>query len=82
MTTLPSPQVTVPIVAMRAGTDYQTYVDLLVPGQAKISLLQVWTSRRLPLYATKGYFWLTLCAGRGPDPPGGKPLCRLLRLQV
>ena len=37
----PLPQVVVPIVAMRAGTDYQTYVDLLVPGQAKISLLQV-----------------------------------------
>jgi len=33
-------KVVVPIVAMRAGTDYQTYVDLLVPGQAKISLLQ------------------------------------------
>ena len=41
--TPPSPQVVVPIVAMRAGTDYQTYVDLLVPGQAKISLLQVRT---------------------------------------
>ena len=48
------PQVVVPIVAMRAGTDYQTYVDLLVPGQAKISLLQVWT-RRLPRYTTQDY---------------------------
>ena len=33
-------QVVVPIVAMKAGTDFQTYVDLLVPCPAKISLLE------------------------------------------
>merc|ERR1712071_707987 len=33
-------KVVVPIVAMKAGTDFQTYVDLLVPCPAKISLLQ------------------------------------------
>ena len=33
-------KVVVPMVAMRGGTDLQTYVDLLVPCQAKISILQ------------------------------------------
>merc|ERR1712071_79864 len=33
-------KVVVPIVAMKAGTDFQTYVDLLVPSPAKISLLE------------------------------------------
>ncbi|CAN0549325.1 unnamed protein product [Ectocarpus sp. 8 AP-2014] len=33
-------KVVVPICAMRGGSDYQQYVDLLVPNQAKITLLQ------------------------------------------
>merc|ERR1712142_272915 len=33
-------KLTVPICAMRGGVDLQTYVDLLVPCPAKISLLQ------------------------------------------
>merc|ERR1712192_204116 len=33
-------KVVVPICAMRGGSDYQQYVDLLVPSQAKITLLQ------------------------------------------
>jgi len=33
-------KVIVPIVAMKGGADYQTYVDLLVPCPAKFSLLQ------------------------------------------
>ena len=49
-----SPQVVVPIVAMRAGTDYQTYVDLLVPGQAKISLLQVGQPRAAEIAEIRG----------------------------
>jgi hypothetical protein len=33
-------KVVVPIVAMKAGRDLQTYVDVLLPGRAKLSLLQ------------------------------------------
>merc|ERR1711976_190571 len=33
-------KLTVPICAMKGGQDLQTYVDLLVPCPAKISLLQ------------------------------------------
>jgi hypothetical protein len=34
-------KVLVPVVAMRGGRDLQTYIDLLVPSDAKISLVQV-----------------------------------------
>merc|ERR1711915_746767 len=33
-------KVEVPICAMKGGKDYQTYVDLLIPCQAKLTLLQ------------------------------------------
>merc|ERR1712228_223709 len=33
-------QVEVPICAMKGGKDYQTYVDLLIPCPAKLTLLQ------------------------------------------
>merc|ERR1719430_2337125 len=33
-------KVKVPILAMRAGTDLQTYVDILVPTNAKLTLIQ------------------------------------------
>merc|ERR1712098_252153 len=33
-------KVVVPIVAMKGGSDHQTYVDILVPGPAKFSLLK------------------------------------------
>merc|ERR1719481_1018314 len=33
-------KVVVPIVAMKGGSDHQTYVDLLIPCPAKLSLLQ------------------------------------------
>merc|ERR1711970_1359898 len=33
-------KVVVPIVAMKGGSDHQTYVDLLIPCSAKLSLLQ------------------------------------------
>merc|ERR1712215_318695 len=33
-------KVVVPIVAMKGGTDHQTYVDILVPGPAKFSLFK------------------------------------------
>merc|ERR1712181_144530 len=33
-------KVKVPILAMRAGTDLQTYVDILVPNNAKITLVK------------------------------------------
>merc|ERR1712058_89622 len=33
-------KIVVPICAMKAGIDHQTYVDLLVPCPAKLSLLQ------------------------------------------
>ena len=34
-------QVKVPVLAMRGGTDLQTYVDILVPTNAKLTLIQV-----------------------------------------
>ena len=34
-------QVKVPVLAMRGGTDLQTYVDILVPSNAKLTLIQV-----------------------------------------
>ena len=36
-----SSQVKVPVLAMRGGTDLQTYVDILVPSNAKLTLIQV-----------------------------------------
>merc|ERR1712002_506648 len=33
-------KVVVPICAMKGGSNYQQYIDLLVPSQAKITLLQ------------------------------------------
>ena len=36
-----SPKVVVPIVAMRGGKDRQMYLDLLLPNQAKLALVQV-----------------------------------------
>merc|ERR550517_1978722 len=33
-------KVKVPILAMRAGTDLQTYVDILVPSNAKLTLVK------------------------------------------
>ena len=32
-------QVTVPICAMKGGVDLQKYIDLLVPGNAKIKII-------------------------------------------
>ena len=34
-------QVKVPILAMKGGNDLQTYVDLLVPNNAKLTLIKV-----------------------------------------
>ena len=34
-------QVKVPVLAMRGGTDLQTYVDILVPSKAKLTLIKV-----------------------------------------
>ena len=34
-------QVKVPVLAMRGGTDLQTYVDILVPSNAKLTLIKV-----------------------------------------
>ena len=34
-------QVKVPILAMRGGSDLQTYVDMLVPSNAKLTLIRV-----------------------------------------
>ena len=34
-------QVKVPILAMKGGNDLQTYVDLLVPNNAKLMLIKV-----------------------------------------
>ena len=34
-------QVKVPILAMRGGNDLQTYVDILVPNNAKLMLIKV-----------------------------------------
>ena len=36
-----SSQVKVPVLAMRAGSDLQTYVDILVPNNAKLTLVKV-----------------------------------------
>merc|ERR1712226_678041 len=33
-------KVNVPFVAMKAGTDFQTYVDVLIPGSARLRILQ------------------------------------------
>merc|ERR1719234_1939242 len=33
-------KVKVPILAMRGGTDLQTYVDILVPSNAKLTLIK------------------------------------------
>merc|ERR1711934_1198227 len=33
-------KVKVPVLAMRGGTDLQTYVDILVPSKAKLTLIQ------------------------------------------
>ena len=34
-------QVKVPVLAMRGGSDLQTYVDILVPSDAKLTLIKV-----------------------------------------
>ena len=34
-------QVKVPILAMKGGNDLQTYVDILVPNNAKLMLIKV-----------------------------------------
>ena len=34
-------QVKVPILAMKGGNDLQTYVDILVPNNAKLTLIKV-----------------------------------------
>ena len=34
-------QVKVPVLAMRGGSDLQTYVDILVPSNAKLTLIKV-----------------------------------------
>ena len=36
-----SSQVKVPVLAMRGGSDLQTYVDILVPSNAKLTLVRV-----------------------------------------
>ena len=36
-----SSQVKVPVLAMRGGSDLQTYVDILVPSNAKLTLVKV-----------------------------------------
>ena len=36
-------QVKVPILAMRGGTNLQTYVDILVPSNAKLTLIKVYS---------------------------------------
>ena len=36
-------QVKVPVLAMRGGTDLQTYVDILVPTSAKLTLIKVFS---------------------------------------
>ena len=39
MNNLVSAQVLAPICAMKGGQDHQNYVDLLVPGNAKIKII-------------------------------------------
>ena len=34
-------QVKVPILAMKGGNDLQTYIDILVPNNAKLTLIKV-----------------------------------------
>ena len=70
-------QVKVPVLAMRGGTDLQTYVDILVPSSAKLTLIKVfsWMNQ-------VGGQWplLVLCPipGWRPGPPDWLPLHRLL----
>ena len=67
-------QVKVPVLAMRGGTDLQTYVDMLVPSNAKLTLIQVC----FRFQGTNIQSLWHLTTGRGPRPPDRLPLYRIL----